>query len=61
MYSHGHGTAWNSMEPHVSCDVMILSIAFAVWTSVKKTYGLEGNIQQIYELFEDLFITKQGS
>lgn len=49
------------MEPHVSCDVMILSIAFAVWTSVKKTYGLEGNIQQIYELFEDLFITKQGS
>lgn len=27
---------WNSMEPRVSCDVMLLPTAYAVWTSVKR-------------------------
>lgn len=52
---------WNSMEAHVSCDVMLIATAYAVWTSVKETYGSEGNIQHIYEVCEDIFLTKQGS
>lgn len=41
---------WNSMKPHVACDVMLLPTAYAVWTSLQETYALEGNIQRIYEL-----------
>lgn len=52
---------WNSMEPQVSNDVMLLPTAFSVWTSLKDTYGLDGNIQRIYELCEDIFLSKQGS
>lgn len=51
----------DSMEPHVSCDVMLSPTAYAVWISVKETYGLGGgNIQRMYELCEDIFLTKQG-
>lgn len=40
---------------------MLLPTAYAVWTFVKETYGQEGNIQRIYELCKDLFLTKQGT
>lgn len=49
----------NSVESHVSSDVMLLPTAYAVWESIKETYGLEGNIQRVYELCEDNFLTKQ--
>lgn len=49
------------MEPHISSDVMLLPTAFAVWNSIKETYGLEGNIQRVYELCADIFLIKQGS
>lgn len=35
---------WNSMEAFVSSDVMLLLTAYAVWSSIKEIYGLEGNI-----------------
>lgn len=52
---------WNRMEPHVRCDAMLLPTAYAVWISVKETFALEGNIQRIYELCEEIFFTKQGT
>lgn len=52
---------WNSMEPHITCDVMLLPIAYTVWLSVKETYGLEGNIQRTYELCDNIFHPKQGT
>lgn len=52
---------WNSMEPHSSCDVMLLPTSYAVRNFVKETYGLEGNVQRIYELCEDIYLTKQGT
>lgn len=38
---------WNSVEPYVSCDMILLPTAYAIWTSVKVTYGFECNIQRI--------------
>lgn len=49
------------MESHISCDVMLLPIAYSMWISTKETYGEEGNIQRIYKLCEDVFLTKIGT
>lgn len=63
----GKENAWvwswlrNIVEPHVSYEVMLPASDYAVWTSLKETYGQEGNIQRIYELREGIFLTKQGS
>lgn len=49
---------WNNMEPHVSNDVMLFPTAYAVCKSIWETYGLEGNIQKVHELCEDIYLTK---
>lgn len=51
---------WNSMEPRVSCNVMLLPTAYAVWTFIKRDLWQCGNIQRIYKLCEDIFLTKQA-
>lgn len=33
---------WNSMELYVSCDVMLLPIAYRVWISVRRLMALKG-------------------
>lgn len=52
---------WNGMEPQVSYDGMLLQTAYAIWISGKDSYGLDDNIQRIYQLCEDNFLPKQGT
>lgn len=51
---------WNLMEPHISCNAMLLPIAYAVWTSISESWASTTNIQRIYGLYE-VFLTKQGT
>lgn len=52
---------WNLMGPHISCDVVLLPIAYAVWTSASESFASEANIQGIYGLCKEVFLTKQGT
>lgn len=40
---------------------MLLKTAFEVWQPVYESYATEKNIQRIYGLFEEVFLTKQGT
>lgn len=51
----------DSMEPNVACDAMLLPSAHAIWNFVRETFTSDGNIQRIYELYEEIFLTKQGT
>lgn len=48
------------MEPHISFGVVLLTTAYAVWTSVSESFASETNIQRIYGLCEEIFLTKLG-
>lgn len=41
---------WNLIEPQISCDVMLLDTAYAVWKSIYETFASENNIQSLYDV-----------
>lgn len=52
---------WNSMEPDISADVVLLDTAYLVFSSVSDSYASHNKINRIYELSEEIFCMKQGS
>lgn len=52
---------WNSKEPHVSADVVLLDTAYLVYSSICDSYGSNNNINTIHELCEEIYHMKQGS
>lgn len=52
---------WNSMEPHISADVVLLDTNYLVFSYVSDSHASHNNINSIYELCEEIFRIKQGS
>lgn len=46
---------WNSMEPYVSADVILLNTAYLVLSSVSDSFASNNNVNRIFELCEEIF------
>lgn len=56
-WGHGCGTVWSLMLVAMLC-CYLLPMQYGLLS--KETYGNDGNIQRIYKLCEDIFLTKQA-
>lgn len=52
---------WNSIEPQISCDVMLLPTDYAAWKSVYENLGTDKSIQRVHDVCEEVFFSKQGN
>ena len=50
----------NSMENHVSANVLFLHSANEMWITVQQIYSDENNVSRVFSLYEELFALKQG-
>lgn len=47
------------MEPHISCDVVLLKTAYEVYQSIADSFASDKNANLIFELCDEIFLSKQ--
>ncbi|KAF9603065.1 hypothetical protein IFM89_033790 [Coptis chinensis] len=54
------GWLWHSMEPHIATTVEFCDSSKKIWNSLSESFSHQSNVSQVYDLYEQIFATKQS-